>query len=227
MGCAFSALSRSEQLRWLGAWWAYCPRWSVQLIHLPGPCHLVSWVHCENTVPSVLCVSSVELISSCDTPGRCQPSRIPGRWVYQLGALSQFGGKYGLWGWDCSSPLPSSSGCRSPASLPLGREGPICSRLALLWYSLNPLFCEHARGPRVMIEPFEGKFFFFFFLSLANPWFGLLSHISSLRLSSGHSGLVLTLRIHDAARTSLPSHNSLVVNMSVWATSLWQLRLGT
>ena len=74
---------------------------------------------------------------------------------------------------------------------------------------------------------FWGKVFFFFFLSLANPWFGLLYHISSLRFSSGHSGLVLTLRIHDAARTSLPSHNSLVVNMSVWATSLWQLRLGT
>ena len=42
-----------------------------------------------------------------------------------------------------------------------------------------------------------GKFslsrYFFFLLSLAIPQFGLLSHISSLRLSLGHSDLVLTL----------------------------------
>ena len=41
-------------------------------------------------------------------------------------------------------------------------------------------------------------------LSLAIPWLGLLSHVSSLILPSGHSGLVLTLS--NAAR-------------SVWATS--------
>ena len=35
--------------------------------------------------------------------------------------------------------------------------------------------------------------FFFFFSSVAIPQFGLLSHVSSLRLSSGHSGTVLTL----------------------------------
>ena len=35
--------------------------------------------------------------------------------------------------------------------------------------------------------------FFFFPLSLAIPQFGLLSHISSLRLSLGYSGLVLSL----------------------------------
>ena len=32
-----------------------------------------------------------------------------------------------------------------PASLPLGGEGPVCRGLAVLWYSLNPLFCEQAR----------------------------------------------------------------------------------
>ena len=32
-----------------------------------------------------------------------------------------------LWGRDCSSPLPSGSGCQKPASLPPGREGPVCS----------------------------------------------------------------------------------------------------
>ena len=62
-----------------------------------------------------------------------------------------------LWGRECSSPLPSGLGCHTPASLPpeRGGEGPTCSQLALLWYSLNPLFCEQA------LEPFLGKFFLY------------------------------------------------------------------
>ena len=55
-------------------------------------------------------------------------------------------------------------------------------------------------------------------LSLAIPQFGLLYHISSLRLPSGHSGLVLTLS--NAADTSLFSPRLLVVYASIWATSL-------
>ena len=47
--------------------------------HLPGPSPLVSWVHCESAVSGMLCISSGELISDCDPPGGCQPSRIPGR----------------------------------------------------------------------------------------------------------------------------------------------------
>ena len=63
-----------------------------------------------------------------------------------------------------ASLLPSSSGCHLPASLPPAvGEGPVCIRLALLWYSLNPLFCEKARLC-LRLEPFAGKFFFFFFL---------------------------------------------------------------
>ena len=45
----------------------------------PSPGNLVSWVHHESTISGVLYVSSGELISGCDPPGRCQPSRIPGR----------------------------------------------------------------------------------------------------------------------------------------------------
>ena len=57
-----------------------------------------------------------------------------------------------------------------------------------------------------------------FSLSLMIPWFGLLSHISSLRLSSGHSGLVLTLRTNDdAAHSSLPSPHSLLADGSICA----------
>ena len=60
--------------------------------------------------------------------------------------------------------------------------------------------------------------FYFFFPSLAIPRFGFLSHVSSLRLPLGHSGLVLTLS--NAACTSLFSPHLLVVDTSVWAISL-------
>ena len=44
-----------------------------------------------------------------------------------------------------------------------------------------------------------------FFLFLAILQFGLLSHISSLRLSSGHSGLVLTLSMQPVPPCSTPA----------------------
>ena len=58
----------------------------------------------------------------------------------------------------------------------------------------------------------------FFSLTLAIPQFGLLSHVRSFKLSSGHSGPVLTLS--NAARVSLFSPCSPLVDTSVWATSL-------
>ena len=90
-------------------------------------------------------------------------------------------------------------------------KGPVCSQLALLWYSLNLVFCE--------LESFIETFSFLFFSSLVIPQFGLLSHVSSLRLSTGHSGPVLTLSTDDASCTSLPSPRSLVADASVWANS--------
>ena len=105
-----------------------------------------------------------------------------------VGACSQFGGGCRLWGQDC--PSPSGSGCRLPASLPPGGDGPVCSQLDLLWYSLIPLFYEQAqlclrlelfRESSLSLSFFLFLFFFFFFLlSLAIPQFGLLSHVSSL-----------------------------------------------
>ena len=78
-GHAFCALPKSEQLRRPGVWPAHCPRWTVCLNHFPSPSCSVSRVCPERTVSGVPCVSSGELISGCDPPGRCQPSRIPGR----------------------------------------------------------------------------------------------------------------------------------------------------
>ena len=47
--------------------------------HLPSSGRSVSQVLRESTVSGVPCVSSGELISGRDPPGRCQPSRIPRR----------------------------------------------------------------------------------------------------------------------------------------------------
>ena len=54
------------------------PRWASESYHLPRPSRLVSWVCSGSAVSGVLCVSSGELISGCDPPGGCQPSKIPG-----------------------------------------------------------------------------------------------------------------------------------------------------
>ena len=106
-------------------------------------------------------------------------------------------------------------------------NGLLCSWLALLWYLLSPLFCEQARLC-LRLERFMGKFSLslslFFSLSLAIPQFGLLSHVSSLRLPSGHSVTVLTLS--HVARTSVQPR-LLVVDASICATSLLELLLGT
>ena len=44
---------------------------------LPPPCRSVFWVYNQHTFSGVPCVSSGELISGCDPPGGCRPSRIP------------------------------------------------------------------------------------------------------------------------------------------------------
>ena len=76
MLCAFP---RSEQLRGPGAWGMHSPQVGSASYHLPSPSSLVSWVHCESAISGVLCVSSGKLISGCDPPGGCRPSRIPRR----------------------------------------------------------------------------------------------------------------------------------------------------
>ena len=43
---------------------------------LPRPCWSVFWVYNQRTFSGVLCVSTGELISGCDPPGRSRPSRI-------------------------------------------------------------------------------------------------------------------------------------------------------
>ena len=132
-----------------------------------------------------------------------------------MGACSQLVRGCRLWGRDCSSP--SDSGCHPPASVPPAGDEPVHSQLALLWYSLIPLFCERT-WQCLRLELFAGKFFLSLFsLSLAIPQFWLLSHVSSLRLSSRHSGPVVPLS--SVVHASLFSPHLLVEDMSIWATS--------
>ena len=103
VGPAFCALPRSTLLRFSGALRGHRPRWAVSFVPFPGPSSSGNWVLGECTVPGgpcilctspvlatwfprctvtasgVLCISSGELISGCDAPGRCELSRIPGR----------------------------------------------------------------------------------------------------------------------------------------------------
>jgi len=79
VGSEFCVLPRSEWLRCPGAWRVHSPQVGDASYQLPGPSCWVSWVHRKNSVSDVPCISSGELISDRDPPGRCQLSRIPGR----------------------------------------------------------------------------------------------------------------------------------------------------
>ena len=120
---------------------------------------------------------------------------------------SQLGGRCGLWCWDCNGPLPSISSCCSPVSLPPGRGHKpqlACSSL---------VFAKVGSFVLWVLEPSCGESPLFFFVSLLFLKIGLLCHISSLRLSSGHSNMVLTLRTCHVAHL-------LCADASVWFASL-------
>ena len=78
------------------------------------------------------------------------------------------------------------------ACLPLclwWQEGPVRSWLALLWFcSLLYSVSRPGCASELFTRKFSLSLSLSFFFSLASPQFGLLSHVSYLRLSSGHSG---------------------------------------
>ena len=112
--------------------------------------------------------------------------------------------------WLSPACLSASSG---------GWAGPLLASSPLVFAQSFVLWagCQCLR-----LELFTGKFSLslslFPPLSLAILQFGLLSHVSSLRLSSGHSGPVLTLS--SVARVPLFRPCLLVADASVWATFL-------
>ena len=101
-----------------------------------------------------------------------------------------------LWSRACPFPLPPVSSLRRGLR-------------AFLWTFSDPLFCEL---PAVC----SGQLIFFF--SLVIPQFKLVTHKSSLRLSSGHSGPVLTLSNAPCSSPFRP--HLLVVDVGVWGTFL-------
>ena len=108
----------------------------------------------------------------------------------------------------------------------LQRWGGACTQSASFPLVFCSILCS-VSGSCCKLEPFAGKFSILFFLLWRSHSVGSLSHINSLRLSSGHSGSALLQRTDDAAGTSLSSPHLLVADESVWATSPWQLWLGT
>ena len=126
---------------------------------LGGQCILITF-----PVPGVLCVSSEELISGYNPPGRCQPSSIPedlvSNWERANSLVEDvFLGlrlPLDLWLW-----LP-------PACLSASRRGgPVHSWLALLW--CHSVLCSVSRPSCALVRAFRGKGLspFFFSLSLA------------------------------------------------------------
>ena len=180
----------------------HCPGWPVCLNHLPGRGCSVSWVHCKSTISGLSCVSSGELIlaatllADVNHPGSQED--LVSNWEPAHSSVQD-----AISGSEIAPCLQALAVTCLSLFLWCG-DGPVHSRLALLWCSLSPLFCEWARL-YLRLELFKGIYSLFFFLSLAIPQFGLLSQVSSLSLSSGHSGPNLTLSMQSTPPCSAPT----------------------
>ena len=83
---AFCAIPQSDQLRRPDAWRVHTPQERCILSSPPVP---AAWF-LGTPISSMPCVSSGELISSCDPPCGCQPSRISGNLWLETGSLFTF-----------------------------------------------------------------------------------------------------------------------------------------
>ena len=138
-----------------------------------------------------------------DPPGRCQPSRISGGLWLETGSLFAVWWGCRLWGRVGPFPLPAASCLRRG----LGR-----SASSWLFSGIAQFFLCSVKGPAGCSG------LLIFSLSLAVPQFKLVTHKSSLRSPSGHSGPVLTLS--NAAGSSLFCPHLLVADAGVWGTFL-------
>ena len=97
-------------------------------------------------------------------------------------------------------------------------EGPVCSQLALLWCSRNPLFCEQT-GLFIRLVFLRGSSlspsFFFFSLCLSHSLGCCLTLLSQIVLRVFRPGPYPK----HATRASLPGPCLLVADKSAWATS--------
>ena len=132
VGCAFCALPRSKQLRQPGVWQVHCPRWAVHLNHLPISSHSFGFPGAlqEHHLRCAVCLLQ-EADLRLRLSWKMSTIQDPRKTWLAAGSLLSLVEDASLWGPDCSSPLPSSSGCHTPASLPLGAVGRgACMQLA-------------------------------------------------------------------------------------------------
>ena len=106
----------------------------------------------RSAISGVPCVSSGELISGCDPPGRCQPSRLVSNWEPACSLVED-----AISGAEITPRPPALAITCLPLCLWPAGDGPVRSQLALLWYSISPLFCEQA-WQCLRLEIFAGKF---------------------------------------------------------------------
>ena len=136
LGVHFCAFPRSEQLRRPGVWQVDCPRWAVHLNHLPSPSQFPGCAVCLLWGADLRLQPSWQM-STIQDPRETWLATGSLLTVWWRMAIS--GAKIG------AAPCHLALAVHACFSDSTGGEGPVCSRLALLWYSLNPLFCEQAR----------------------------------------------------------------------------------
>ena len=107
------------------------PRVGSASYHLPGPSHSVSWVCSGNAISGVLCVSSGELISGVtilvdvNHPGSQED--LVSNWEPACSLVED-----AISGAEFAPCLLALAVARLPLCLQWG-EGPVLSRLSLLW----------------------------------------------------------------------------------------------
>ena len=111
--------------------------------------------------------------------------------------------------------------CRLPASLPSAGDGPVRCWLALPWCSVSPLFCERASSALGLSFSRQS---FLSLLPFSSPSLWLSHDLGcclTLAPSDCPQGIqAQSLLLSNAAHASLFSPRLLVVDTSIWATSL-------
>ena len=121
IGCIFCALPRSKQLRQPGVRQVHCPRWAVRLNHLPISSRSLSFPgapqehHLRCAAVCLLWGADLRLRPSWPMSAIQDPRKM---WL-ATGNLLSLVEDAGLWGRECSIPLPSGSGYCTCDSLPL------------------------------------------------------------------------------------------------------------
>ena len=189
-----------------------------QCILLTSPLPAARFPRWAASAPSQVCSESplggwsqaVTLLEDVNNPGsqedvtsNWKPAQFDGGCL-SLGLRLEQPLAFQLWLWPaCFSTSGGGGACTQSTSSPL-----VFAKSFVLWV-----------GQASSQSPLRESSLFFS-LWQSDSFGCYLSCVSSLILSPGHSGLVLTLSADYAARASPSSPRSLVVDASLWATSL-------